>query len=125
MDGVECLGNIISNSQSTFAKGRQILDEIFIADEVVDKEGNIVVQSWYGKSVATWWPFISPFLFLIVVEGLNVMKNAPVETCFFSGYKINCEETIYGSRLQFINDTLIIGVGLILEHLKTISFSLP
>ena len=53
---------------------------------------------------------LSPFLFLIVVEGLNVMMNALVETGHFSGYKVGGNNNrVSITHLQFADDTLLIG----------------
>ena len=53
---------------------------------------------------------LSPFLFLIVVEGLNVMMNALVEAGLFSSYKVGANNNLVSiTHLQFADDTLLIG----------------
>lgn len=49
---------------------------------------------------------LSPFLFLIVAEGLNILFRKAVEGDFFSGYKVG---ELKISHLQFADDTLIKG----------------
>jgi len=52
---------------------------------------------------------LSPFLFLIAVEGLNVMMKALVDAGLFSGYKVGAHNHISITHLQFADDTLLIG----------------
>ena len=52
---------------------------------------------------------LSPFLFLIAAEGLNVMMNALVEAGLFSNYKVGANNLLSITNLQFADDTLLIG----------------
>ncbi|GAU35104.1 hypothetical protein TSUD_162080 [Trifolium subterraneum] len=52
---------------------------------------------------------LSPFLFLMVAEGLNVLINKAVADGSFVGYGVGREEKVFVSHLQFAYDTLIIG----------------
>ncbi|PNY15474.1 ribonuclease H [Trifolium pratense] len=52
---------------------------------------------------------LSPFLFLLVAEGFNVLMNKAVEVRNFQGYCVGSDEDISISHLQFADDTLIIG----------------
>jgi hypothetical protein len=52
---------------------------------------------------------LSPFLFLLVAEGLNVLMQAMVENHFFSGYNIGSHDPISVSHLQFVDDMLLLG----------------
>ncbi|KAK2373370.1 hypothetical protein QL285_074404 [Trifolium repens] len=52
---------------------------------------------------------LSPFLFLLVAEGLNVMMSAMVERNVFTGYNVGEQESITVSLLQFADDTLLLG----------------
>jgi hypothetical protein len=58
---------------------------------------------------------LSPFLFLLAVEGLNVMMTAMVERNLFTGYSVGEQDSIIVSHIQFADDTLLLGfkVGLI------------
>ena len=52
---------------------------------------------------------LSPFLFLLAAEGLNVMMKAMIESSIFSGYNIGSKNPVVLSHLLFANDTLILG----------------
>jgi hypothetical protein len=53
---------------------------------------------------------LSPFLFLLAAEGLNVMMQSMVENNIFSGYSIGAHDSMVVSYLQFTNDMLLVGV---------------
>jgi hypothetical protein len=53
---------------------------------------------------------LSPFLFLLAVEGLNVMMRAMVQSNLFTGYSIGTGIPTVVSHLQFADDTLLMGV---------------
>jgi hypothetical protein len=53
---------------------------------------------------------ISPFLFMLAAEGLNLMMRAMVEGNMFTGYSVGGQEAVTVSRLQFAYDTLLLGV---------------
>jgi len=52
---------------------------------------------------------LSPFLFLLAAEGLNIMMKSLVETQLFSGYSIEVVNPVVVSHLQFAYDTLLLG----------------
>ena len=52
---------------------------------------------------------LSPFLFLLAAEGLNVMMTLVVENNLFSGYTVGTSNTTVVSHLQFADDTLLLG----------------
>ncbi|MCH79554.1 cysteine-rich receptor-like protein kinase [Trifolium medium] len=52
---------------------------------------------------------LSPFLFLLAAEGLNVMMRAMVQSNFFTGYSIGSVSPKVVSHLQFADDTLLLG----------------
>lgn len=52
---------------------------------------------------------LSPFLFLIVAEGLAGMVQKAVATTRFKGFEVN--EAINFSILQFVDDTILMGKG--------------
>jgi len=45
----------------------------------------------------------------LVAEGLNVLMKALVETDTFTGYRVGGANPAVVSRLQFADDTLLIG----------------
>ncbi|GAU23363.1 hypothetical protein TSUD_334100 [Trifolium subterraneum] len=53
---------------------------------------------------------LSPFLFLLAAEGLNVLMESVVERNLFTGYSIGEQNPISVSHLQFADDTLLVGV---------------
>ncbi|MCI44076.1 RNA-directed DNA polymerase (Reverse transcriptase), partial [Trifolium medium] len=53
---------------------------------------------------------LSPFLFLLTAEGLNVLMKAMVERNVFMGYSVGAQNPVSISHLQFTDDTLLIGV---------------
>lgn len=52
---------------------------------------------------------LSPFLFLLAAEGLNVMMKALVDTGNFTGYTVGGANSMVVSHLQFADDTLLMG----------------
>jgi hypothetical protein len=52
---------------------------------------------------------LSLFLFLLAVEGFNVLMNVVVDTHLFTGYGVGCANEVRLTHLQFADDTLIIG----------------
>ncbi|MCI38049.1 ribonuclease H protein, partial [Trifolium medium] len=53
---------------------------------------------------------LSPFLFLLAAEGLNVLMTTMVERNLFTGYNVGEQGLISVSHLQFADDTLLLGV---------------
>jgi len=53
---------------------------------------------------------LSPFLFLIAAEGLNVLMTAATEANLFTGYSVGSTNPTVISHLQFADDTLLMGV---------------
>jgi len=53
---------------------------------------------------------LSPFLFLLAVEGLNIMMSAMVNQNLFEGYKVGSNNSMVVFDLQFADDTLLLGV---------------
>jgi len=52
---------------------------------------------------------LSPFLFLLAAEGLNVMMKSMVESSLFRGYSVGMANPLVVSHLQFADDTLLLG----------------
>ena len=55
------------------------------------------------------WDPLSPFLFLLVVEGLNVMVKAVVKKGMFQGLDMGPHGNVTITHLQFADDTLLVG----------------
>ncbi|GAU35790.1 hypothetical protein TSUD_56670 [Trifolium subterraneum] len=163
----QVIGSVISESQTTFVKDRQILDGILIANELVDEArrskkelmlfkvdfekaydsvdwgyldavmGRMsfpnLWRKWIKECVCTAtasvlvngspmdeFPLerglrqgdpLSPFLFLLAAEGLNVLMKTMVECNLFSGYSVGDGASTSISHLQFADDTLFMLVG--------------
>ncbi|GAU27943.1 hypothetical protein TSUD_146580 [Trifolium subterraneum] len=161
----QVIGSVVSKSLTAFIKGRQILDGILIANEVVDEARRtkkelllfkvdfekaydsvdwgyldavmgkmsfpVLWRKWIKECVCTAtasvlvngsqtdeFPLerglrqgdpLSPFLFLLAAEGLNVLMQAMVENNIFSGYNVRMQNTVSVSHLQFADDTLLLG----------------
>lgn len=159
------IGSVVSEAQSAFVKGKQILDGILIANEAVDEASRLkkelllfkvdfekaydsvdlryldsvmanmnfpkLWRKWIFECVGTAkasvlvngsptdeFPLerglrqgdpLSPFLFLIAAEGLNVLMNSFVRAQMFTGYSIGANNEVRMTHLQFAEDTLIIG----------------
>jgi len=52
---------------------------------------------------------LSPFLFLLAVEGLHSLMKAMIDNHLFSGYSVGVDSSVVVSHLQFADDTLLIG----------------
>jgi len=52
---------------------------------------------------------LSPFLFLLAVEGLNVLMKAVVDSNLFIGYRFGLHNELFVSHLQFADVTLLMG----------------
>ncbi|GAU28878.1 hypothetical protein TSUD_293300 [Trifolium subterraneum] len=50
---------------------------------------------------------LSPFLFLIVAEGLTKMVNQAVELDYYKGFKVS--DNLKFNILQFVDDTILVG----------------
>ncbi|CAJ2631793.1 unnamed protein product [Trifolium pratense] len=128
------MGSVISESQTAFVKGRQILDGILVANEVVDEAQMgfpTLWRKWIKECVCTAsasilvngsptdeFPLerglsqgdpLSPFLFLLAAEGLHVLMEAMVERNMFTGYSVGELAPVLVSHLQFPDDTLLMG----------------
>ena len=159
------IGRVVSETQTAFVKGRQILDGILIANEVVDeaKKNNkelmlfkvdfektydsvdwgyldVVMQKmtfpvlwrkWIKECVSTTTASIlvngsptdefplqrglcqgdplSPFLFLLAAEDLNVMMQSVVKNNLYTSYGVGLSNSVAVSHLQFADDTLLLG----------------
>ncbi|CAJ2652400.1 unnamed protein product [Trifolium pratense] len=135
----QVIGSVISESQTAFVKNRQILDGILIANEVVDEArkfkkdlllfkvdfekaydsvdwgyldavmGRMAFPNLWRKRGLRQGDPLSPFLFLLAAEGLNVLMEAMVARNLFTGYSIGGQGSVSVSHLQFADDTLLMG----------------
>ncbi|GKU89787.1 hypothetical protein SLEP1_g3881 [Rubroshorea leprosula] len=128
------LDKIIGEQQMAFIEGRQLMDGVVIANEVIDeakrKRKKITWRNWIkeclqssmisilvngsptqqfpvNKGIRQGDP-LSPFLFLLVVEGLNGLMQSANEKNMYRGVRIG-NGNLLVSHLQFANDTLFFG----------------
>ncbi|GAU39751.1 hypothetical protein TSUD_219940 [Trifolium subterraneum] len=129
------IGSVISESQTTFVKDSQILDDILIANEVVDEgrkskkelllfkvDFEKAYDSWIKECVGTTTTSVlvnrSPTDEFPLERGLrqgdpglNVLMEAMVAQNLFTGYSVGELNPTPVSHLQFADDTLILGVN--------------
>jgi len=159
------VSSVVSESQSAFVKGKQILDAILIENEVIDEARRLkkelllfkvdfekaydsvdleyldsvmakmnfpaLWRKWISEFVGTAtasvlvngcptdeFPIerglrqggpLSPFLFLLVAEGLNILMPAVVRAQLFNGYSVGLGGDVTLTHLQFADDTLLLG----------------
>ncbi|GAU34276.1 hypothetical protein TSUD_321220 [Trifolium subterraneum] len=102
------IGSVISESHTAFVKDRQIIKGILIANEVVDEARSPTNEFPLERGLQEGDP-LSPFLFPLAVEGLNVLMKTMVERNLFTGYSVDGGDSISISHLQFADDTLLLG----------------
>jgi hypothetical protein len=93
-----------------FAEGwrRWIRACVFHSSMSVLVNGSPTNEFHVGKGLRQGDP-LSPFLFLIVTEGLSGLMHKAVENNLFHGYKVS--DNIMFHSLQFADDTIILGEG--------------
>ncbi|XP_058722563.1 uncharacterized protein LOC131594443 [Vicia villosa] len=131
----KCDRGLISDTQSAFIAGRQILDGILIENELrvmVRMQFPMVWGKWIIECFTTSSASVlvngsptdefklerglrqgdplSPFLFLIATEGFSVLMNAMVRERLYTWYKVGNADGGLMSHLQFADDTLLTGV---------------
>jgi len=78
------------------------------ATAVVLVNGSSTEEFCIGRGLRQGDP-LSPFLFLLAAEGLNVLMKYVSDDNLFTGYKVGNSEPVVVSHLQFADDTLILG----------------
>ncbi|GJX92002.1 putative RNA-directed DNA polymerase [Tanacetum coccineum] len=118
------VGNVVGDVQNAFIKGRYILDGILVANETVEfikrKDlSKIVYDVNFGKWIANGRIRIragrvrqgdplSPFLFILAVEGLNAIVSEAVDKGIFNGIVVGSDRVTV-SHLQYVVDTIFFG----------------
>ncbi|WMV26358.1 hypothetical protein MTR67_019743 [Solanum verrucosum] len=121
------IGKLVDAQQMTFIKGRQIMDAVLIANEAVDsrikrkKLGIICKLDLRKHMIMSTGGFyntqrglrqgdpLSPFLFLITMEGLNSMIETTNNRAWLKGFDVAREggDSLELTHLQCADDTLI------------------
>jgi hypothetical protein len=89
---------------------------VFQSSMSVLVNGSPIEHFSVGKGLMQGDP-LSPFLFLIVAEGLTGLMSKAVDNSLFNGYKVS--NSILFHTLQFADNTIIVGEGN-LDNLWTI-----
>ncbi|XP_058783440.1 uncharacterized protein LOC131658124 [Vicia villosa] len=110
------VGKVISTSQSAFVPGRQLLSLIFCRSMSVLVNGSPTKEFTVEKGLRQG-DLLSPFLFVIVAEGLKGLINKAVENGSYAGFSFN--RRCFIDVLQFADDTLLVGDGS-WSHLRAI-----
>ncbi|GKD33697.1 putative RNA-directed DNA polymerase, eukaryota, reverse transcriptase zinc-binding domain protein [Tanacetum coccineum] len=127
------IGKVIGEVQNAFIKGRFILDGVLVANEVVDYE--VMLQMGFGQKWCKWIDVclqtssisvlvngspteefkmsrgirqgdpLSPFLFLIVAKGINVVVNKAINNDVLKGITVERDRVVV-SHLQYADDTI-------------------
>ncbi|XP_019068969.1 uncharacterized protein [Solanum lycopersicum] len=116
------IGQLVDSQQMPFIEGRQIMDAVLIANEAIDsgikrKTLGIIckldIEKAYdhvnGREVSGKVTLLSPFLFLITMEGLNNMIETTNNRAWLKGFDVAREggDSLEVTHLQCADDTLI------------------
>ncbi|GJS26151.1 reverse transcriptase domain, reverse transcriptase zinc-binding domain protein [Tanacetum coccineum] len=124
---------IVGEVQNAFIKGRFILDGVLIANETMGflkkkKEQGLIFKVDFEKASSSMSILVngspskefglergvrqgdplSPFLFILAAEGLNVIVTEAVEKSIFRGVVVGANKVIV-SHLQYADDTICFG----------------
>ncbi|GJQ98501.1 hypothetical protein Tco_0009640 [Tanacetum coccineum] len=132
----QVVGNVVGEVQNAFIKGRYILDEVLIAKEIMDylkiKKGkSLIFKVDFEKATSSVSVLVngslseefglemdirqgdplSPFLFILAAEDLNVIVTEAVENGIFRGVVVGANNvTVSGLKVNY-NKSKIYGIG--------------
>ncbi|GKB57250.1 RNA-directed DNA polymerase, eukaryota [Tanacetum coccineum] len=113
------IGSVISPEQSAFIKGRNILDGPLILNEVMAwirkrKQALMVFKVDFEKAFDSLRGLrqgdpLSPFLFILAIEGLHVLTCKAMTMGIFKGVSIG-NDNLSISHLIYANDVIFLGL---------------
>ncbi|WMV20737.1 hypothetical protein MTR67_014122 [Solanum verrucosum] len=115
------ISRVVNNHQMAFIKGRQIMDASLIASECIDTTIRGDVQIGFGRRWIKWIEFciktrglrqgdpLSPFLFIIAMEGLGSLMRRAATNNWIKGFSIKNRnnEIMEVTHLLFADDTVV------------------
>ncbi|KAK5834456.1 hypothetical protein PVK06_018334 [Gossypium arboreum] len=104
----EMVGEVVSDTQCTFIKGRQrgwMMECISTAQAAVIINGFSTKEFGFRRRLRQGDP-LSPFLFILVAEVLHLVLDSVVELGLIEGFK-NIISGLDFSHLQFADDTIL------------------
>ncbi|GKC34088.1 RNA-directed DNA polymerase, eukaryota, reverse transcriptase zinc-binding domain protein [Tanacetum coccineum] len=125
---VSVLGDIVNEVQSSFIADRQILDGLFILNEVmqwckIKKKQSLVFKVDFEKAYDSvrWdflddilknfglkqWDPLSPFLFILIMESLHLSFQRVVDAGMFKSIKLSALVNI--SHMFYVDDAVFVG----------------
>ncbi|RVW86928.1 hypothetical protein CK203_036096 [Vitis vinifera] len=96
------INKMVSNFQNAFVEGRQILDTILIANEVIDS---------MLKSNRSGGDSLSLYLFVLAMETLSCLLRRAREAGFLTGFKVNERWRGFGGLKINLTKSELILVG--------------
>ncbi|GJY29375.1 putative RNA-directed DNA polymerase, eukaryota, reverse transcriptase zinc-binding domain protein [Tanacetum coccineum] len=108
------VSSVVGDVQMAYIKGPQIIDGPLMVDEIIAwakkyKKRIMFLKVHFEKAFDSLsWSFLFSILEQIAVEALNVTLLKATNNNIFHGIKVG-KDKIHFSRLQFADDTLIMG----------------
>ncbi|XP_024636429.1 uncharacterized protein [Medicago truncatula] len=103
------LDSVMDRMYFPFLWRKWIKECISAATTYVLVNGSTTDEFPLGRGLRQGDPF-SPFLFLLAAEGLNVMMKSLFEKNIYASYKVDATSLVLVTHLQFVDDTLLLGV---------------
>jgi hypothetical protein len=102
------LDAVMGRMSFPFLWRKWIKENVFTATATVLLNGSPIDEFPLERGLRQRDP-LSPYLFLIAAEGLDVLMQAMMASNVFTGYQFGTHEPLSISHLQFADDTLLLG----------------